>query len=141
MRATKTAIAEALRTDAAVSALVPAAQVFAVERATIPTLPSVELIGVTSERVGDGPMVRHELSCEITAAHSTEDGCDELLDAIVRAVRQRLDAAERQSPAIALASGEGCLCVLAGTRWSISAANASSVIRGAAISLSVVVSE
>ena len=141
MRATKTAIAEALRTDAAVSELVPRAQIFAVERATVPTLPSIELIGVTSERVGDGPMVRHELSCEITAAHSTEDGCDVLLDAIVRAVRQRLDAAERRVPQIALAGGEGCLCVLAGTRWSISASAASGVVRGAAISLSVEVSE
>ena len=141
MRPVKTAIAEALRTDAAVSELVPDAQIFAVERATVPTLPSIELIGVTSERVGDGPMVRHELSCEITAAHSTEDGADELLSDIVQAVRQRLDAAERQEPEIALASGEGCLVVLAGTRWSISAANTSGIVRGASISLSGLVSE
>ena len=72
MRPVKTAIAAALQTDAAVSELVPAAQVFSVERSTIPTLPAVEVIGVTSERVGDGPMVRHDLSCEVTVSHG---GC------------------------------------------------------------------
>ena len=141
MRATKTAIAEALRTDAAVSELVPATSVYAVERATLPTLPAVEVIAVSSERVDDGPLVRHELSVEITVAHATEDGADELLDAIVRAVRQRLDAAERQLPEIALASGEGCLVVLAGTRWSISAANTSGIVRGASVAVSGMVSE
>ena len=141
MRATKVAIAAALAADDAVSELVPAAQVYAVERATLPTLPSIEVIAVSTERVDDGPLVRHELSVEITAAHSTEDGCDELLSDIVQAVRQRLDAAERQEPEIALASGEGCLVVLAGTRWSISAANTSGIVRGASISLSGLVSE
>ena len=141
MRATKVAIAEALRTDAAVSELVPDAQIYAVERATLPVLPAIEMIGVSSERVGDGPMVRHELSCEITVASATEDGADSMLDSIVRAVRQRLDAAERDLPEIALASGEGTLCVLSATRWSVSANGQRGVIRGAAISLSAVVSE
>ena len=141
MRAAKQAIAEALRTDAAVSELVPDAQVYATERATIPVLPSVEVVGLSSERVDDGPMVRHELSIEVTASHQTEDGADELLDAIVRAVRQRLSAAEHQITPIALASGEGCLVVLAGTRWSISAASASGVVRGAAVAVAVEVSE
>ena len=141
MRATKTAIAEALRTDAAVSELVPRAQIYAVERATLPTLPAVEVIALSSERVDDGPLCRHELSCEITAAHSTEDGADELLDAVVRAVRQRLDAAERSVAPITQEGGEGCLVVLAGTRWSISAANTAGVVRGAAIAVSVEVSE
>ena len=86
-------------------------------------------------------MVRHELSVEVTVSHATEDGADELLDGIVRAVRQRIGAAEHQTAPIALASGEGCLAVLAGTRWSVSASDASSVIRGAAISLSVEVAE
>ena len=139
MRPVKTAIAEALRTDAAVS--VPDAQVYAVERATIPVLPSIEVIAVSSERVDDGPMVRHELSIECTVSHQTEDGADELLDAVVRAVRQRLSAAEHQIAPIALASGKGCLCVLAGTRWSISAANTSGVVRGAAVAVAVEVSE
>ena len=58
MRATKQAIAEAIRTDAAVAELVPLGQVFAVERAVLPTLPSVECIAVSSERVDTGPMVR-----------------------------------------------------------------------------------
>ena len=141
MRATKVAISEALRSDNNVTKLVPPAQIYGVELATLPTLPAIEVIGLSSERVGDGPMVQHELSVECTVSHPSEDGCDELLDAIVRAVRQRIDAAERQVPPIALASGEGALCVLAGTRWSISAANASSVIRGAAIAVSVEVSE
>ena len=141
MRPVKVAIAEALRIDPAVSELVAPTQIYAVERSTIPLLPSVEIIGVTSERVGDGPMVRHALSCEITVGSATEDKADGLLDGIVRAVRARLRDAEHSTRPIALASGEGCLCVLGGTRWSISAANASSVIRGAAIAVSVEVSE
>ena len=88
VRATKQAIAEALRIDPAVSELVPAAQVFAVERATLPTLPSIELVGVSSERVDTGPLVKHELSVQCTVSHPTEDGADELLDSIVR-VRTR----------------------------------------------------
>ena len=64
MRATKRALAEALRTDAAV--LVPPAQIYAVERATVPVLPSIEVIGISTERVDSGPMARHEMSCEIT---------------------------------------------------------------------------
>ena len=139
MRATKRALAEALRTDAAV--LVPPAQIYAVERATVPVLPSIEVIGISTERVDSGPMARHEMSCEITVGSATEDKADSLLDGIVRAVRQRVIDAEHSTRPIALAGGEVCLCVLAGTRWSISAANASSVIRGASVSLSVEVSE
>ena len=135
MRATKTAIAEALRMDAAVSALVPRAQIYAVERATLPTLPSIELIALSSERVDTGPMLRHELSCEITVASATEDKADELLDAVVRAVRQRVIDAEHSTRPIALASGEGALVVLGGTRWSISAANTSGIVRGASITV------
>ena len=141
MRATKQAVAEALRSDDNVTKLVPREQIYAVERATIPTLPSIEVIGLSSERVDDGPLCRHALSVEVTVSHATEDGADELLDAVVRAVRQRIGAAERQLRPIALETGEGCLCVLAGTRWSISAANTAGVVRGAAIAVSVEVSE
>ena len=88
-----------------------------------------------------GPMLRHSLSVECTASHQAEDGADALLDSIVRAVRGRLRDAEHSTRPIALASGEGCLCVLGGTRWSISAANTSGVIRGASVSLSVEVGE
>ena len=133
MRAVKVAIAAALRTDAAVSELVPAAQVYAVERATLPTLPAIEMVAVSSEVVDSGPLVRHELSVEITAAHSTEDGADELLDAIVRAVRQRLG--DENAPI------EGCVVVLGATRWSISAANASSIVRGASVAVTGMVGE
>ena len=141
MRPVKVAIAAALRTDEAVSELVPDTQIFAVERSVLPSLPAVEVIAVSSERVDDGPMVRHELSIEVTVSHPTEDAADELLDAVVRAVRQRIDAAERQLPPIALAGGEGCLCVLHGTRWSVSASATSGIVRGAAIAVSVEVSE
>ena len=134
MRPVKVAIAAALRSDPAVSELVPDAQIFATEQATLPTLPAIEMVGVSSERVDNGPLVRHELSVEITAAHTTEDGADELLDAIVRAVRQRLDAAERQLPPL---DDEGALCELHGTRWSVSASSASGIVRGAAIAVSV----
>ena len=141
MRATKTAIAEALRTDAAVSELVPRAQIYAVERATLPTLPAVEVIALSSERVDTGPMVRHELSCEITVGSATEDKADSLLDSIVRAVRQRLDAAERSVAPITQEGGEACLCVLGGTRWSVSAANTSGIVRGASVAVTGLVSE
>ena len=97
MRPVKVAIATALAADDAVSALVPAAQIYATERATLPTLPAVEVIAVSSERVDDGPLVRHALSVEVTVSHATEDGADALLDDAVRAVRQRIDAAERQA--------------------------------------------
>ena len=136
MRATKQAIAEALRTDAAVAELVPAGQVFAVERAVIPALPSVEVIGISSERVDTGPMVRHELSCEITVSHTSEDGADALLDAIVRAVRQRLADAEHSiRPIPPSRPGGNVLVELGSTRWSVSASDASSVIRGASVSV------
>ena len=94
MRPTKLAIADALRTDPAVGELVPAAQVFSVERATVPTLPAVEIIAISSERVDTGPLVKHELSIEYTVSDPTEVGADALLDSIVRAVRLRLADAE-----------------------------------------------
>ena len=73
MRETKIAIQTALQTDAALAELVPAVQVFAVERATIPALPSIEIIGATSERQANA-LIRHEMAVEITVAHPTEDG-------------------------------------------------------------------
>ena len=61
---------------------------------------------------------------------------------LVRAVRQPAWMLRSVSyRPIALADGEGCLVVLGGTRWSISASAASGVVRGAAVSLSVEVSE
>ena len=141
MRPVKVAIALALKSDPAVSVLVPPAQVFSVERSTVPQLPSIEVIGLSSERVDTGPMIVHALSVECTVSHATEDGADELLDGIVLAVRQRIGAAERSDAPITQEGGEACLCVLGATRWSISASAASSVIRGAAISLRVQVSE
>ena len=118
MRATKTAIAEALRSDDAVLALVPREQIYAVERATIPVLPSVEIIAISSERVGGGPMERHELSVECTVSHPTEDGADAALDGIVRAVRQRLGASENSERPILLASGEGACWRAVRACWS-----------------------
>ena len=141
MRPVKVAIAEALRTDAAVSELVPRTSVYAVERATLPTLPAVEVIGLSSERVGDGPMARHELSIECTVRHPSEDGADSLLSGVVMAVRERLGAAELSNAPIAQEGGEGVLVVLGGTRWSISAADASGVVRGASIALTAEVRE
>ena len=139
MREAKVAIAEAFRTDAAVSELVPG-QVFAVERATLPTLPSIEVIGLSSE--GDTwPMVRHELSVEITVSHQTEDGADELLDSIVRAVRARLSAAETTDNPIDLPTRAGLTVELKGTRWSTSASGASGVIRGASVGCAVLASQ
>ena len=141
VRATKQAIAAALAADPAVAELVPAAQIFSVERSTVPALPAVELIGVSSERVDQGPMVRHELQIECTVSHATEDAADLALDAIVQAVRQRVSDAEHSTRPIALATREGLRIELKGSRWSVSASGASGVVRGASVSLSVEVSE
>ena len=141
LRATKLAIAMALKSDKAIAALIPAAQIFSVERSTIPVLPAVELVGVTSEGVGDGPTIRHLLSVEITVAHSGEDAADELLAGLVLATRRRLGAAEHGRDPIALAGGGGILIELRETRWSISATASAGVIRGAAVAVAAVVVE
>ena len=141
MRATKRAIAQALADDAAVSSLVQASQVFAVERSTIPQLPAIEVIGVSSERVDSGPMVVHELSVECTVTHSSEDGADEALDAIVRAVRARLSCAESTDDPIALPTRETVVVALGGTRWSVSGSAASGTVRGASVAASALVSQ
>ena len=141
MRPVKVAIAAALRSDNNVSKLVPREQIYAVERATVPTLPAVELVGVSSERVGEGPLARHEVSVEVTVSHQAEDGADELLDAIVRAVRARLSDAEHSERPISLADGGNVLIVLEGTRWSVSAAVKASTIRGASVRVTAEVGE
>ena len=140
MRQAKVAIAAALADDAAVSELVPAAQIFAVERATIPQLPAVEVIALSSE--GDTwPMVRHEVSVECTVSHATEDGADLALDAIVAAVRARLFDAERGERPIALPTRETVVVELRSMRWSTSASGASGVVRGASVAASALVSQ
>ena len=141
MRATKLAIAAAFAADRAVSDLVPSAQIFAVERSTVPTLPSIELIAVTSERADTGPLIRHTMSIEITVSAATEDAADLALDAIVKAVRLRLADAEHSERPISHAGGGNVLVELEATRWTISAADASSVVRGASIAVSVEASE
>ena len=133
MRAIKTAVADALRTDPAVAELVPGTQVYAVERATLPTLPAIEVIGLSSERVDTGPMIRHELAVEVTVSHQTEDGADAALDSIVLGVRARLSDAEDSIRPMALANGQGVLVVVLGTRWSVSASDANGVVRGAGV--------
>ena len=139
VRASKIAVAAVLAE--AVDGLVPANQVYSVERAVLPVLPSVEVIGVTSERQESGPLNRHELSIECTVSHPSEDGADEALDAIVAAIRGRLCEAETGIDPVVLPSGAVAVLELQGTRWSVSAGSASSVIRGSAISLAVAVDE
>ena len=141
MRPVKIAIRDALSADTAVSNLVPAAQVFSVEKATIPALPAIEVIGVSSERIDTGPLTRHALSVEVTVSHSDETGADKLLDSIVAAVRGRLLAAEHGERPIALPSGENVLVVLEATRWSISASDGAGVVRGASVSVTAEASE
>ena len=141
MRAVKLAIAAALRADAPVAELVPAGQIFAVERATLPALPAIEVIGVSSERVDTGPMIRHELSIEVTVSHRTEDGADALLDGIVTALRRRLLDAETSERPIALDTRESVLVELKGSRWSVSASGTAGVIRGASVAVDVGVAE
>ena len=86
-------------------------------------------------------MVRHSLSIECTVSNPTEDDADALLDAIVQAVRLRLADAENSERPISLADGGNVLVELGGTRWSVSTAAASGVIRGASVALSVEASE
>ena len=86
-------------------------------------------------------MIRHSMSVEITVSAITEDAADALLDSIVKAIRLRLADAAYSTHPIALASGEGVLVELEGTRWTVSASDASSVIRGASIAVSVEVGE
>ena len=141
MRTVKQAITKALADDDAVSALVPTERIYAVERSTLPTLPSIELIALSSEPQESGPMVRHSMSCEITVSDPTAEGADEQLSAIVAAVRRRLlDAALGSNP-IALPDGSVAVCELEATRWSTSAGDTASVIRGAAVALAVGVDE
>ena len=140
MRPVKLAIAAALAADAAVAELVPATSVYAVERATVPTLPSIEVIGVSSELVDTGPLVRHQLSIEVTVRRTAEDAADEASSAIVRAVRRRLADAENDERVIS-EDRRTVVVGLQGTRWSMTAASTSGVIRGAAISLTVSASE
>ena len=137
MRKSKVAIASALAADAAVSEHVPASQVFAVERSTIPQLPAIEVIGLSSERADSGPLLVHELSVEVTVSSASEDAADELLNSIVGAVRARLSDAEQGGQPIALPTRETVVVELKGTRWSVSGSAASGVVRGASVALSV----
>ena len=137
MRAAKVAIRNALAADLPITRLVPAASIFSVERATLPTLPAIELVSVASERT-DRPLVEHQLSVEITVKSSSENGADEKLDAIVQTVRARLHAAESEADPIILPDGSAALVVLGTVRWSVSAGDSASTIRGAAIALACV---
>ena len=96
--------------------------------------PYWELLG--RERT-DRPLIRHEFSCEVTVSSSSENGADEKLDAIVTAVRGRLHAAEIEADPIILPDHSTALVQLLGTRWSVSAGDSASTIRGAAIALAV----
>ena len=137
MRTAKLAIAAALAGDAVITRLVTCGQIFATERAVLPTLPAIELMGVSSAPQETG-LVRHELSIEITVANVSEDGADERLSAIVAAVRRRLLAATLETDPIVLPSGAVAVVELMDTRWSTSAGGPSGVIRGASISMVVV---
>ena len=137
MRASKAAVAKALATDDAVAALVPVEQIFTTERATLPVLPAIEIVAVSSVRM-DRPLLRHVLSCEVTVSHQTEDGADELLDGIVAAVRARLSDAESETAPITLEDGSVAMVSMQGVRWSTSATDGkASVVRAAAIALAV----
>ena len=95
------------------------------------------MIGVTSERQETGPLLRHQLSIEVTVTHASESGADTILDRIVGAIRRRLIDAETSERPIPLEDHTVALVELGGTRWSVSAGGPSSVIRGAAIALAV----
>ena len=134
MRAARLAIAQALRETRHVTALVDATSIHAVELATLPTLPSIEVIAISSETADQ--VQRHELAIEVTVSNVTEDEADAHLDAIVEAVRLRLLDSYVELPISTLA-GETVLADLGGVRWSTSATGTNGIIRGASISLTV----
>ena len=106
MRSAKLAIVRAL--VPALGRLVPEPSVYAVERATLPTTPVAEVICTSSERT-ERPLIRHDLSVEITVSSTSEDEADISLDRIVTAVRGRLSAAEAESDPIVLPDGSTAL--------------------------------
>ena len=139
MRRTKQALAAALRGDPVLTELVPPGSIHAVERASIPTLPAVEIIAVSSEATEY--LLRHELALEVTVSHTTEDAADEALNAIVAALRGRLLAAQSSLDPIADDTGSTVTVDLGGTRWSVSAKGSGGVLRGASVAVTVVSSE
>ena len=139
MRATKQALATAFREDPALAELVPPGSIHAVERASIPTLPAVEIIAVSSEATEY--LVRHEIALEVTVSHATEDAADEALNAIVAALRGRLLRAQSSLDPIADDTGSALTVDLGGTRWSVSAKGSGGVLRGASVAVTVVSSE
>ena len=136
MRTAKISIRDALASSDAITRLVPATQIHSTERAVLPVLPSIELIAIDSERT-DRPIVKHTLSCEITVSSPTEDDADEVLNAVVQAVRARLSAAEAEADPIVLPDGSTTLIELGAVQWSVSAGGSGGIVRGAAIGLSV----
>ena len=133
------AIAAALAEDAAVSALVPDEQVYAVERATFcRRSPPSKSIGLSSE-VDAWPLVRHELSIECTVSHAVR-GRGRRAARCHRAGRTRppVRRGARRDP-IDLPTRAGLTVALKGTRWSTSASGASGVVRGASVAVSVLV--
>ena len=139
MRRTKQSLAAALRDDHVLTELVSPSSIHAVERASIPTLPAVEIIAVSSEAADY--LVRHELALEVTVSHATEDKADEALNAIVAAIRGRLLRAQSSLDPIADDTGSTVTVELGGTRWSVSAKGSGGVIRGASVAVTVVSSE
>ena len=139
MRATKQALAAALRADPDLAELVTPEAIHAVERATLPTTPAVEIIGVRSEATEY--LAKHELAVEITVSHATEDGADAQLDAIVAALRRRLLTAQSSVAPIERTDGSLLNVELGGTRWSVSGTGKGGVVRGASVTLTITGSE
>ena len=133
MRRCKVAVARALANDDTIAAIVPASNIYACERTTVSSLPSIEVIGVASEQRAEGPLNRHVTSVEITVTATSEDDADMLLDDIVLAVRQRLSDATQQVRPIVREDGQVAPVALLAARWSISASDAKGVVRGAAL--------
>ena len=107
-----------------------------VERGTLPRLPAVEVVAISSER-SDRPLIRHVLSVEITVANPDEAGADELLDTLVTRIRGRLSDADAGGDPIILPDGSSLVVELLGVRWSTSASDGTSIVRGAAIAVAV----
>ena len=77
------------------------------------------------------------LSVEITVANPDEAGADELLDTLVTRIRGRLSDADAGGDPIILPDGSSLVVELLGVRWSTSASDGTSIVRGAAIAVAV----
>ena len=111
--------------------------------ATVPTLPSIEVISVTSERLAHA-LVKHEISIEATRSRTRPKTAPTKRSmASCRPSGAALATLSRRYDLVLTLPPDRTHVVVAleGTRWSVSANGANGVIRGASVRLSCEVDE